>query len=76
MVIEYKLQNQSSLRAHVVKNRMLRNYGIDAHRRLSRQLTRPSTYYNAQYLFSLPSVLEQKSASLWFALILAIDFIR
>ena len=31
-----KLQNQSTLHARVVKNPMLRNYDIDAHKRLSR----------------------------------------
>ena len=64
MVVQYKLQIKAVLHAHVVKNLMLQNCGIDAHRRLSRLLTRPSTCYEAQYgrHFSLTSEPEQKSA--------------
>ena len=47
------------LNARVVKNRMLRNYGIDPHRRLSGLLTRPLTCYKAQYVCNLVSSLYQ-----------------
>ncbi len=69
MVIEsHKLQNQSSFTCTCSKNRMLRNYGIDPHRRLSILLTRPSTCYKAQYVrnckSSLSSVPEQTGTGL------------
>ena len=45
--------------ASVVKNPMLQNGGINAHRRLSRLFTSPSTYYDAQYVRHLVSPLYQ-----------------
>ena len=53
MVIEYKLLTCE------VTNRMLWSYGMDAHRRLSRSLTRPSTCYKAQYVHNVVSSLYQ-----------------
>ncbi len=47
--VEYKLQIKSVLHTRIVKNRMLQNCGIDAHKRLSRLMTRPSVCYETQY---------------------------
>ncbi len=65
MVIEYKVQIKAVLQARVVKNRMLWNYGIDVHRRLSRLLTRSSRCYKAQYVPNLVSSLYQSRRALY-----------
>ena len=56
IIVEYKLQYY--MHAYY-KNRMLQNCGIDAHRRLSRLLKRPSTCYEAQNVRHLVSPLNQ-----------------
>ncbi len=79
MVIEYKLQNQSSFAYTCSKKSHAAELdGIDAHRCLSRLLTRSLTCYKAQYVrnvygrgdydlaLSVPGTL--------FGLILPIDF--
>ncbi len=57
MVVEYKSQIKTVLHARVLKTLMLQNCWIDAHRRLSRLLKRPSTCYEAENVRQLVSPL-------------------